>query len=161
MRRTRLRHPLLPALLLCAAAGCSGSVTTVDMLVIPDGGFIVNGHPFSAIGQATVSLLTNDMPPRPAGWMVYLSDEANGCHAVMFPTGAYLRFQLPQNPVGVFNVNSGNTVFAVGRDMNAAVPKSGKITVNSHTAQQTSGTYDVIFETGEHLAGVFAAPLCE
>ena len=161
-----IRPPQLFASLLCAAAlsvaGCSDGLPAVpDMLTAPDGGFIINGHPFAAVGQGATSVMTNEKPPRPGGWIVYLSDRFDSCNAIAFPlpSDTVLYFQLPVNPVGVFNVTEGNTVFTVGKTP-AAVPLSGTIQVNAHTAQQIAGTYDVTFKSGEHLTSVFASPIC-
>lgn len=164
---SRLAHRLgLVAALATAlgASGCGEDLAVPDLGSQPDGGWVINGHPFLALGQATVAIFSNDGLNTPRGFMVYLSDQDNGCDAVMrpFPGIAFLRFQLPINPVGTTNVDFANTVFGFGADVTpAAEAKSGKIVVNAHTVQTTTGTYDVIFQTGEHLAGVFNAPRCE
>src|SRR5262245_44970387 len=110
MSSSALRN-LVAALFCAVAAGCSDDpiiAAPSDLAPYPDG-WVVDGHPFAAYGQATLRR-TDDMTKLPAGWAVFLADESNGCGAFMLnaPTTTYLWFLLPENPVGILNVDKSN-----------------------------------------------------
>ena len=162
----RRRAPLALLSALSFGLGCGASATTG--MPMPDlaGERLINGHAFAVNpGQSVVQDLDNTTN-KPVGWVVELWDQDNGCAAAMSPPKNISELQLhfPLSPVGTYDVSFANTVFIVGSDFNAATPTSGKLQVftfnQSAVPMRMSGSYDVKFMTGEHLAGTFDANVC-
>ena len=150
--------------LVASGAGCHGDTAGNVSMAPADGGILINGHPFAALGEGAVQVSAGggDGGDVPAGFVVELIDQYNGCNAIIspLPNETVLQFHFPQQVVGTFDVGIGNTVFSVGTNLDAATPRSGKLVVLTANAQHIAGTYDVTFESGEHLAGSFDAPIC-
>ena len=145
-----------------AVAGCGSGATGV-----PDAGVTINGHPFSAMAQAALHVFKNNDTNVPDGWYVELSDQFNGCIAIMTapPDETVLQFKLPESGPGIYDVTPSNTVFIVAknnkRDANAATPSTGKLQLLSVDKKHLVGTYDVTFKSGERLNDRFDAELCQ
>lgn len=172
MRRFALHAGFLAAFLSAAAAsmvaaggtfGCSSSDPAAAAPVV-DAGFSINGHPFAVQEQGALRVMSSGDVPHPVGYQVelYNQDTPNGCAQIRSNAqyGTVLQLHFPEKPSGTYPVLTGNTVFYVKGDANAAVPKDGYLVITQYSDTLIAGTYDVKFVSGEHLSGTFKTPLC-
>jgi hypothetical protein len=59
--------------------------------------------------------------------------------------------------VGSFGVENAAGTGSLGAVLPAT---SGSVTITSVNTMQVSGSYDLIFDTRDHVTGTFSAPLC-
>ena len=129
----------------------------------PDLGFTINGHAFSQQAEGAGQVYTNNDVSMPAGWIVELyNSQTAGCFQFMSngQYGTVIQLHFPQKPIGTFDVTIGNTVFLVNGNANAANPSGGQLKVIEADGNHIAGFYDIIFKSGEHLAGTFNAHVC-